>query len=37
MHLQIMGPLWVVKMFECLNISRKNSNNPINSVVLLKH
>ena len=37
MLLQVMGSLLAVKMFECLNINRKNVNNPINSVVLLKH
>ena len=37
MRLRVMGSLLVVNMFECLNIDRKNANNPINSVVLMKH
>ena len=35
MRLQVMGSLLVVIMFKCLNINRKNANNPINSVVIL--
>ena len=35
MRVQVMGSLLVVIMFECLNIDRKNANNPINSVVIL--
>ena len=36
MHLQVMGSLLVVKIFECLNIG-KTLINSVNSIVLLKH
>ena len=36
MHLQVMGSLLIVKIFECLNIGKMLINS-INSIVLLKH